>query len=228
MTDWPTGLCVGIDPEEDWIAAYPLQIIDATAEHAVAYKLNLWSWLAWIELHNLEGRNVLGMAIDEAADRGRPVILDAKMGDVPHIVEHQAQWAQAIHVQAVTFRPYRFTADAADPFLKRGVDVFALGFAQTGWHHVLPADNADLLTRISTFRILHAAEHMLIPGIGAQGGDLADAVHAARDRFLINVSRGITDGGTADSARARARAYAEEIAEAVATTPPYPTSDPFA
>lgn len=47
---------------------------------------------------------------------------------------------------------------------------------------------------------------ILIPGVGAQGGDLAAAVKAAKHRFLVNVSRGIAGASQgADFAEAATR-----------------------
>ncbi|MBX4201058.1 orotidine-5'-phosphate decarboxylase [Candidatus Parcubacteria bacterium] len=51
---------------------------------------------------------------------------------------------------------------------------------------------------------------LLIPGVGAQGGDLGAAVRAAKYRFLVNVSRGIS--GT-DKPRGAAEEYDHQIRE---------------
>ena len=56
---------------------------------------------------------------------------------------------------------------------------------------------------------------LLVPGLGAQGGDLSDLVAAARTApDVINVSRGILYAGDDRCFGARAEAWAEKIAAA--------------
>ncbi|MGC8808608.1 MAG: orotidine-5'-phosphate decarboxylase, partial [Thiomonas sp.] len=56
---------------------------------------------------------------------------------------------------------------------------------------------------------------LLIPGIGAQGGDLEATVRAARSRFLINASRSVLYASSgrefADAARREARRLRDAI-----------------
>ena len=64
---------------------------------------------------------------------------------------------------------------------------------------------------IATIRAIAPDAPLLIPGIGAQGGDLAATVAAARHRFLINASRSVLYASAeADFARA-ARAEASQL-----------------
>ena len=61
---------------------------------------------------------------------------------------------------------------------------------------------------------------LLIPGVGAQGGDLEATVQAAGDRFLINASRSVLyAAGGADFAAA-ARAEAARLRQAIARLAP--------
>ncbi len=69
---------------------------------------------------------------------------------------------------------------------------------------------------------------LLIPGIGAQGGDLAATVRAARHSFLINASRSVLYASNgrdfADAARREARRLRDAInVEAHAAAHPHPT-----
>ena len=68
---------------------------------------------------------------------------------------------------------------------------------------------------------------LLIPGIGAQGGDLAATVRAARHSFLINASRSVLYASNGrdfvDAARREARRLRDAInVEAHAAAHPYP------
>ncbi len=57
---------------------------------------------------------------------------------------------------------------------------------------------------------------LLIPGIGAQGGDLSATVRAARHRFLINVSRSVLYASLGADYAAAARGEAIALREAIA------------
>jgi orotidine-5'-phosphate decarboxylase len=63
----------------------------------------------------------------------------------------------------------------------------------------VPAELADVRARVGDLPFL-------VPGVGAQGGDVAQAVRAGRTRdgggLIINSSRGILYAGTSDAARA--------------------------
>ena len=57
---------------------------------------------------------------------------------------------------------------------------------------------------------------LLIPGLGAQGGDLAALKGCGRKApLLVNVSRGITAGDGYESFGARAETWKRKIAEAL-------------
>ena len=69
---------------------------------------------------------------------------------------------------------------------------------------------------------------ILIPGVGAQGGDLTDAVRAGTSRgtvpAVINISRDILYASQGDdfaeAAAAKARWYVEEMAKILKKSPP--------
>ena len=61
---------------------------------------------------------------------------------------------------------------------------------------------------------------LLIPGVGAQGGDLEATVRAAGDRFLINASRSILYAGEGREFAAAARAEAQRLRDAIGALAP--------
>jgi orotidine 5'-phosphate decarboxylase subfamily 2 len=79
---------------------------------------------------------------------------------------------------------------------------------------------------LEALRRLVPAPAFLVPGVGAQGGDLAAAVRACRGTLapgLVNVSRGIAgdarDGDWRASVTSAARRWSEAMAEVGATLP---------
>ncbi|MDE1953929.1 MAG: orotidine-5'-phosphate decarboxylase [Betaproteobacteria bacterium] len=72
---------------------------------------------------------------------------------------------------------------------------------------------------IARIRAIAPDAPLLIPGIGAQGGDVLATVHAARHRYLINASRSVLYAGNgADFAKA-ARAEVLQLRAAIAAVP---------
>lgn len=61
---------------------------------------------------------------------------------------------------------------------------------------------------------------LLIPGIGAQGGDLEATVRAAGDRFLVNASRSVLYADSGKGFAAAARAEALRLRDAMAALAP--------
>ncbi len=61
---------------------------------------------------------------------------------------------------------------------------------------------------------------LLIPGVGAQGGDLRATVQAAGDRFLINASRSVLYAGEGRDFASAARAEAQRLRDAIAALAP--------
>ncbi len=78
---------------------------------------------------------------------------------------------------------------------------------------VVGATAPDDLARV---RAVAPDAPLLIPGIGAQGGDLAATVCAARHRFLINASRSVLYAGNGRDFAERARAEAQSLRAAIA------------
>ncbi len=122
-----TLLCVGLDPVAERLPeafrrpgrslagdllAWNTHIIDETAEWAAAYKPNLGFYLA----HGIDGLRLLEDTLARIP-LGRPVLLDAKFGDIGATSEGYAQFCfGTLGVDAVTLNPY-LGRDGLAPFL---------------------------------------------------------------------------------------------------------------
>jgi uridine monophosphate synthetase len=215
-------LCVGLDPRGTDVAevlASCLKLIDASAPYAAAFKPNA----AFFEALGPEGWSAL-KAIIAHVPEGIPVILDAKRGDIADTAEAYARSTfDELGADALTANPY-LGRDSLAPFLNRpergvfvlcktsnaGADEFqALPVAdmklyeyvaqraQTWNEHnnvglVVGATDPEALARV---RALAPDLWFLVPGIGAQGGDLEKALNAGLRGdglgMLINVSRAV-------------------------------------
>ena len=232
-----SNLCVGLDVRaadasentKRWI----LNVIEQTAPHAAAFKPNA----AYFEALGWQGVKLLE-EIMAAIPKDIPTVLDVKRGDIG---ETQGYYAKAcfdvLQADAVTLNPY-MGRDTLEPFLKyAGKGIYLLGVTsnpgakdielqKTGDRHIyeLVADmtaghsqaglvvgltNAapDVLTRIPDVPLL-------IPGLGAQGGDLAALKNSSRQApLLVNVSRGILYQDEAKTFAQRAEMWKLRIRE---------------
>ena len=215
-------LCVGIDPrgtDPATVREECLRLVDATARHACAFKPNS----AFFEALGADGMTVLRDVIASVPD-GIPVILDAKRGDIADTAEAYATAAfDRLGAQAITLSPY-LGGEALRPFLSRpergafvlcktsnpGADEFqalrvddaslfeVVARHAQGWNAhgnvglVVGATDPEALARA---RAAAPALWFLVPGVGAQGGDLQAALAAGLRPdglgLLINVSRSI-------------------------------------
>jgi orotidine-5'-phosphate decarboxylase len=156
---------------------------------------------------------------------GVPVILDAKRGDIGSTAEQYAREAfERFQADAVTVNPY-LGYDSVEPFLKhegRGVVVLCrtsnpgarefqdllvdgrklfLTVAETvarKWNaggQCLLVVGATYPAELGEVRALVGNMPLLVPGVGAQGGDVAEAVRNGRTRagagLVLNSSRAI-------------------------------------
>ena len=218
-------LCIGLDPDPDLLPApfrntsgdlfdFLSSVIQATESYATAVKLNL----AYFEALGVEGIQLLEKVL-KVIPEDLPVIADAKRGDVGH---SSKQYAKSLFSRfgfdAATVSPY-LGRDSVEPFLEyeeHGVFVLCLtsnpGATDfqlpelhlkvaeyvKGWNRngnsglVVGATNPE---RIAAIREISGPMPYLIPGIGAQGGELETTLKAAQDGtkvpFLINASRSI-------------------------------------
>lgn len=207
-------------PEKFRRAAEPIlefnkHIIDATRDLAACYKPNL----AFYEMHGLAGLQALAATLKYIPVE-IPVILDAKRGDIGNT---SRAYAQAVFTEfgadAVTLAPY-MGEDSITPFLEyqekysfvlcltsnKGAQDFQkpelykkVAAKIQEWHgrygNCGAVAGATHPQEIRGIREIITDAFLLIPGVGAQGGELAATVQAARNKqnsgFIINSSRGI-------------------------------------
>jgi len=227
-------LCVGLDtvvekmPPSIQASADPLfnfnkKIIDATAEYAAAFKVNL----AFYEAYGTQGWQALHKTFAYLPDDVIK-IADAKRGDIGNTAK---KYAEAVFGQldadAVTINPY-MGFDSAEPFLQdetKGAFFLCLtsnpgsmdfqhfsngreklyervAARVKEWNSrgncglVVGATHPEELAGI---RKIAGDMPLLIPGIGAQGGDLESSVkNAAGGAALFNSSRGIIYASNSD------------------------------
>ncbi|MBI5305245.1 MAG: orotidine-5'-phosphate decarboxylase [Chloroflexi bacterium] len=232
-------LCVGLDPRARDVTALRdecFRLIDATAEFTAAFKPNS----AFFEVWGAEGIAALRDVIARVP-AGIPVILDAKRGDIADTADAYARATfDTLGAHALTVSPY-LGGDALAPFLARpergafvlcktsnpGADEFqsldvdgralyeiVAERAQT-WNApgnmglVVGATDPASLARV---RAIAPDLWFLVPGIGAQGGDLQRTLQAGLRAdglgLLINVSRAIAN---APDPRAAAQKLRDEI-----------------
>jgi orotidine-5'-phosphate decarboxylase len=240
-------LCVGLDPRPgDGGAAaardFLRQVIDETATFAAAFKPNM----AYFEAMGIEGIRVLEELLAKMPD-DVPVILDAKRSDIGETQKYYAQgYFGGWNVDAVTLNPF-LGYDSIVPFLDwKGKGIYLLAVTSNAgsadFQRQKLADGRSVFELVTALgeRACHegcktdvgyvvgltnAADvlekipdaPLLVPGLGAQGGDLASLAAAARSApDVINVSRGILYAGDDRSFAERAQEWAEKISAAFA------------
>jgi orotidine 5'-phosphate decarboxylase subfamily 2 len=230
-------LCVGLDPHpgsfDGTAADFCRRVIDATIEAALAFKPNS----AFFEAAGVDGLAQLATVVQHIGAE-RVTILDAKRGDIGSTAEAYARAAfQVIGADAVTVSPY-LGGDSVAPFLtdaERGAFVLC-HTSNPGAKEFqgLEADGAPLYLHVARralawnekgnvglvvgatapdalAAVRRAAPGLpfLVPGVGAQGGDLVEAVRAGADAngrgLVINSSRGILYAADPRSAASRLR-----------------------
>ncbi|HEX5166164.1 MAG TPA: orotidine-5'-phosphate decarboxylase [Thermomicrobiales bacterium] len=229
---------VGNTPES--IIAFNRAIIEATSDLACCYKPNLGFYLAYGAL----GVEALAQ-VRRDVPAHIPVLLDAKFGDIGITSVGYARAAfETWNVDALTVNPF-LGRDALDPFLSysdRGIFVLAKtsnpgsGLLQdrqlAGGGSVTMAVVNDALTwnaagnvglvvgatypeQLAEVRASASDLPILVPGVGAQQGDLAAAVQVGLDAnragLLINASRAISYASSGPDFKDAARAAAEAL-----------------
>ena len=203
---------------DDPLFEFNKQIIDATHEYCIAYKPNL----AFYEALGPKGWESL-QKTGEYMPNGMFSIADAKRGDIGNTASLYAQaFFDYLNFDVITVAPY-MGADSVKPFLYKdkwaillahtsnaGSADFQLFEAANGrklyeevivrsqqWAtpdqlmYVVGATRAD---RMHEIRELAPEHFFLVPGVGAQGGDLAQVSKAGMNKecgLIVNSSRAI-------------------------------------
>ena len=235
-----SNLCVGLDVRAvdagEETQRGILDLIEQTAPFAAAFKPNA----AYFEALGWKGLRMLSEVLRHIPS-DIPVIYDVKRGDIG---ETQGYYAKAcfdeLGVDAVTLNPF-MGRDTLEPFLKyqdKGLYLLAvtsnpgakdIELQSTGERQIfeLVADmtqaseqaglvvgltnaSGEVLTKIPDVPLL-------IPGLGAQGGDLAALRGTGRKApLLVNVSRGILAHVEGTTYASRAERWMSEIAQSLA------------
>ncbi len=234
-----SNLCVGLDIRADsadeTTKRQIIQIIEETAPFAAAFKPNA----AYFEALGWQGVKMLSEIL-KAIPADIPVVFDVKRGDIG---ETQGYYAKAcfeqLGVDAVTLNPF-MGRDTLEPFLKytdKGLYLLAvtsnpgakdIELQSNGSRQVfeIVADMTQVSEQVGLVVGLTNASGdvlqkipdvpLLIPGLGAQGGDLAALKGSGRKApLLVNVSRGITASSDDMSFAVRAEMWKRKIAEAL-------------
>ena len=231
--------------DDDAVFAFCRDIVDATADLVCCFKPQVAHFAALGAEHALERL----IAHIHTHQPGVPVILDAKRGDIGSTARHYASEAfDRYAADAVTVNPY-LGRDSARPFLDRadkGVVVLCrtsnpgareLQDLDVGgrplYQHVAALvagewnahGNCLLVTgatwpgELAAVRRLVGDMPLLVPGIGAQGGDVEAVVRDGRasdgNGLLVSSSRAILYAGDGDDFAAAARGAASQLRDAI-------------
>jgi len=219
-------------------------IIDATADLVCAFKPQIAYFASQGQEETLE--RICSYVRETCPDV--TLILDAKRGDIGSTAEHYAREAFGRYgAHAVTVNPYLGT-DAVAPYFEHGGGVIALCRTSNAggadiqslvadgkpvYAHVAemvatqwtPMGDCGLVVgatypaELAEVRALAPSLPLLVPGVGAQGGDAGEVVAAGADArgggLIVNASRAVSyaSGGSdfADAARAEAERLAASL-----------------
>jgi orotidine-5'-phosphate decarboxylase len=220
-------------------------IIDATADLVCAYKPQFAHYAAYEAEDQLERT----IEYIHRSYPGIPVILDSKRGDVGNTaVRYAIEAFERYGADAVTVNPY-LGGDSLEPFLQyedRGVIVLCrtsnpggrdlqdldvggrklyqvvADMAARYWNtrgNCLLVVGATQPRELAEVREIVGKMPFLVPGVGAQGGDVALAVTNGQTDdgtgLIISSSRGILYAGSDDNFSTAARAAAEALRDQI-------------
>jgi orotidine-5'-phosphate decarboxylase len=237
-------LCIGLDPDPELMPAVDVlqfnkAIIEATSDLVCAYKPNL----AFYEALGTAGPAILEKTV-KYMPGDIPVIGDAKRGDIGNTAKAYAKALfLVLGFDAATVNPY-LGYDSLEPFINyqdKGVFILcrtsnkgatdfqnlctnglplyeAVAQKAQEWNvhgNIGLVVGATYPEELRKVRSICPEMPLLIPGIGAQGGDLALAVgygaNAHGEKAIINVSRQILYASREKDFARAARNVAEKI-----------------
>ncbi len=231
--------------DTDRIFSFNKAIVDATAEFACAFKPQVAHYSAVAAESSLE-RTIEHI---RKVHPDIPVILDAKRGDIGSTAEQYAKEAfERYDADAVTVNPW-LGYDSVEPFLRwedRGVIILCrtsnpsavefqellvddepifLGLARRVVEHWNQRNNCMLVVGATASDSLRAIREVapnipfLVPGIGAQGGDIDAVVKhgVTADGFglVINSSRSILYAASNAKFDEAARTAAKDLRDTI-------------
>ncbi len=231
--------------DPDAVFAFCRDIVDATADVACCFKPQIAHFAAIGAEEALERL----VAHIHAHQPGVPVILDAKRGDIGSTAQHYAHEAfERYGADAVTVNPY-LGRDSAQPYLDRadkGVVILCrtsnpgardlqdldvggrplyqhvAALVASEWNangNCLLVTGATYPAELAAVRGLVGDMPLLVPGIGAQGGDVEAVVRNGRSAdgtgLLVSSSRAILYASSGEDYAAAARAEAIRMRDAI-------------
>ena len=242
---FPAHLRRGGERDDNAILEFCTAIVDATADLVCAFKPQI----AYFAARRAEDQLEALIAHIHEKHPGIPVILDAKRGDIGATAEQYASEAfERFQADAVTVNPY-MGRDTLEPWLayrEKGVILLCrtsnpggsdLQFLDVGgeklyervarlaageWNtsgQIALVVGATFPSEIARVREIVGDMPLLVPGIGAQGGDIEATVRAGRTvagtGLMINSSRAILYAGKDENFHIAARAAAQETRNAI-------------
>lgn len=220
-------------------------IVDATADLVCAFKPQI----AYFSSRRAEDQLEALIGYIHEHHPGVPVILDAKRGDIGSTAEHYAAEAfERFRADAITVNPY-MGRDSVEPYLAypdKGVILLCrtsnpggsdLQFLDVGGEKLYErvarlvatewnttgqcalVVGATFPAEIARVREITGDMPLLVPGIGAQGGDIEATVKAGRTAagtgLMINSSRAVLYASKGEDFGAAARRVALETRDAI-------------
>lgn len=221
------------------LCSFALNIIDATSDIVAAYKPNL----AFYEALGPEGLSLLKL-ITQRIPQETTIILDGKRGDIGNTGDFYAKACFEVYqADWVTINPY-MGHDSIRPFTKyKDNGVFILCLTSNAgardfqklelegrplYKHVAEKtvswnkdNNCGLVVgathpeELDDIRAIAGDMPLLIPGVGAQGGDLETAARRGTGDFkqpaIINVSRSVLYASDKEDYALAARRVVEKL-----------------
>lgn len=229
---------------EDPIFEFNKAIIDATKDFCVAYKPNL----AFYECLGRKGWESLEKTLDYIP-RTHFSIADAKRGDIGNTSTMYARaFFETLDFDAITIAPY-MGSDSVKPFLAfegKWAIILALtsnpgaaDFEQealasggqlfekviktaASWgspNNIMFVAGATRPDELRKIRAIIPESYLLIPGVGAQGGDLSEVIKASytpKGGILVNASRSILYASNGKDFAEKAREEAQRMQQNMA------------
>jgi len=206
----------GFEPDIPGYERFLMTVVEATADSAAAYKFNLAFFEAlgsdgWALLHRVRGRLPAGplvIADAKRSDIGSSATfyasalfegLGADAATVNPLMGRDSVEPFLDHEDRLTFLLVLTSNPGADDFLQAGALYRRIAEAVRAWNHagncgcVVGATRPEQAAEI---RRIVAGAPFLVPGVGAQGGDLQATAKCARFSLewpatLIHVTRGV-------------------------------------
>lgn len=228
----------------DAVFEFNKAIIDATKDLCIGYKINT----AFYEALGWKGWEIMERTVNYIPT-AHFTIADAKRGDIGNTSTQYARaFFETMQFDAITVAPY-MGEDSVRPFLEyknkwaivlgltsnKGAADFEMQPLNSGEHlyervlktvsewgseeNLMFVTGATQATELKNIRTIIPNHFLLVPGVGFQGGSLADVTEHGKNKHcgvLVNASRAIIYAGDdenfADEARIIAQQYKTEMA----------------